>query len=118
MTTTPRPAAQPNLWQGLLAVLLVLVPFHATLTVWLASNFGHYTLWRLWIEGVIAVLLIVPLVVIKRQQAGFANKTARQLWWLSVMYVALSLLLGLVSVARHNVNWEALGDGLILNLRL
>jgi hypothetical protein len=37
-------------------LIIVLLPFHAFLTVWLSSLFGHYTLLRLWKE-----FLLVPL---------------------------------------------------------
>ena len=35
---------------ALITIVIVLLPFHAFLTVWAASLFGHYTLFRLWKE--------------------------------------------------------------------
>src|ERR1019366_1115663 len=102
----------------LLAVMLVLLPFHATLTVWLASNFGHYTLFRVWIEVVIAVLFADVGYLVMRQKVVLANSRARLLGYLSVAYVLLHLILGMVALGRHAVNFTSLADGLVLNLRL
>src|SRR3954464_2203702 len=40
---------------GPVMLILLFVPFHALLTVWGASLFGHYTALRLWKEVLLAV---------------------------------------------------------------
>src|SRR4051794_9735336 len=42
----------------IITIILVLIPFHAFLTVWLASWLGHYTALRLWKEVLLLILLI------------------------------------------------------------
>jgi O-antigen ligase/polysaccharide polymerase Wzy-like membrane protein len=117
MAKVATPSKLNNRLIYLTAVLLVLLPLHATLTVWLASNFGHYTLFRLWIEVIIAVVAVGAVYLALQEKATLKGLQARWLWWLSVVYVVLHLVLGIVALARHQVNAAALGDGLVLNLR-
>jgi len=107
-----------NVLVYLSAALVALVPFHAFLTVWLASNFGHYTAFRLWIEVVIDLLFLGVLYVVWERKIRLSNKQARWLWWLGVGYVTVHVLLGIIALSQHTVNLAALGDGLVLNLRL
>lgn len=100
------------------AVILALMPFHAFLTVWAASVFGHYTLWRLWKE-----ILLIP-IGLAAAWLGLRNERLRteiaQSWLLRLMfaYVILQLLLGLVALKLHQVNRAALGEGLVEDVRL
>ncbi len=102
---------------GILAVMLVLLPFHATLTVWAASLAGHYTLWRLWKE--ILLLLLVPLaaVVLWKVPKLRYRLEIGWLFWAIVFYALLHILLGGLALAKHQVNATALADALVLNLR-
>lgn len=64
------------------AALLVLLPFHAFLTVWAASGIGHYTLLRLWKEFLLALLVIGCLAVLllrpgELRRAAAAARTHR-----------------------------------------
>lgn len=117
MAKVATPTKLNNLLVYLAAAMLVLLPFHATLTVWLASNFGHYTVFRLWIEVIILVLAVGAICLALQQKASLKGSLARWLWWLSVAYVVLHMLLGAIALSRHQVNMTALDDGLILNLR-
>lgn len=100
-----------------LAAVLVLIPFHAFLTVWLASLVGHYTLLRLWKE-----FLLLPIVV----GAGYIlltdktlHKKLRSLWLIRLiaLYCALLALCGLLAFTGHNVSAKAVWYGLLLDLR-
>ncbi|MBX4197063.1 hypothetical protein KW801_00720, partial [Candidatus Saccharibacteria bacterium] len=42
----------------LVVAILILLPFHAFLTVWLSSGLDHYTLLRLWKE-----FLLLPIAL-------------------------------------------------------
>jgi O-antigen ligase/polysaccharide polymerase Wzy-like membrane protein len=100
------------------AVILVLIPFHAFLTVWAASVFGHYTAFRLWKE-----FLLVPLFIGAAWLAWRDRKLRRELaesWLFRLMaaYVLLQVLLGAVALGRHEVNTAALAEGWIEDLRL
>ncbi len=105
-----------NLLTAIIAAIILIVPFHAILTVWLGSNFGHYTAWRLWDETllIIATLLTVILATTSKQW----NKLFKQqVIWLVAAYALLELAIGAVALYKHDVTTKALGYGLIVDLR-
>jgi O-Antigen ligase len=100
------------------AIILVLVPFHAFLTVWAASAVGHYTWLRLWKE-----FLLLPLAAMAAWLVWLDQNLRREAgksWLLRLMlaYVGLQFLLGAVAYGRHAVNFAALAEGLIEDTRL
>ncbi|HKR82373.1 MAG TPA: O-antigen ligase family protein [Candidatus Saccharimonadales bacterium] len=108
-----------SLWMaGLVVLLCVAAPFHAFLTVWAGSVFGHYTAWRLWAEALLFVLFVVALAKLARDQALCVVIRRSPLTWCIAGYVILHLLVGAWALATHRVTKTALADGLILNLRL
>ena len=103
--------------QYIIALILVLIPFHALLTVWASSLLGHYTLLRLWKEILILVLFVPALYFLfSKYNLKKLSKTSI-LIYLSIAYVLLSLVIGLIAYITHNVNLKALGYGLDINLR-
>src|SRR5665213_1787649 len=86
---------------AIITVILVLVPFHAFLTVWASSNFGHYTAWRLWDEVLLMVVMVLAIVLCFWCGAW---KSIRQLhvFWLIMAYAALELTIGLVAYLKHD----------------
>lgn len=113
-TETDRPL-QSWLWRGIW-LIVILVPFHATLTAWYASNFGHFDLIRIWKE-----LLLIPIgcgalwVACKDKQLRtvFGNRVVA----LITAYTILHFLLVVLSLAKHNVTGTAVIYGLLSNLR-
>jgi hypothetical protein len=101
----------------LIAATFVLLPFHAVLTVWAGSNFGHYDLFRLWIEFIL--LLLAPMVVIAvRKDSTLRNAWRRDaLVWVSVVYIGWQIILGLWALHYGWVNHTALLDGWATDLR-
>jgi hypothetical protein len=101
----------------LIAVMLVLLPFHAFLTVWAGSNFGHYEAFRLWIE-----VLLVPLALLTAI-ASWKYQRLRVLWrrdWLaaaSAAYILWQLLIGLIALRAGWINGGALLTGWATDLR-
>ena len=101
---------------GLLVAVLLLVPFQGFLTVWLASFLGHYTALRLWDEALLLLGLSLASWLVWRQRLRLGKSG----WWLaglSSAYIFLHLVIGVAALSRHGVNVQALGTGLILNLR-
>jgi hypothetical protein len=102
----------------LTAIVLVGVPFHAFLTVWASTWLGHYTLLRLWEEGLLVILCIVLATWL------VWDKTLRTQFFSSVLvrligaYIALTVALGLVALSKHEVTLTALGYGWVVDLRL
>ncbi len=101
----------------LIAIILVLVPFQALITVWGSTLLGHYMLLRLWNDVVLALLL---------GMVGFwlARDLALRQWFLSstlvrliLAYAVLNILLGFVALTKGEVIFKALAYGLLVNLR-
>lgn len=102
----------------LVATLLVVVPFHAFLTVWISSNVsGSYDALRLWTLAVLAVLTSIVTIWLVRQRSLRTWFGQSFLVRLAVLYAALTLVLGLIGVAFGTVSVKAFAIGLFLNLR-
>lgn len=99
------------------AVVLVLLPFHAFLTVWLASAIGHYTVLRLWKEFVLLAVSLVALGLLVRDAAMRKALRSQQLMGLIGVYILLQLFLGATSLAHHQVSGKALAYGLLDDTR-
>lgn len=101
----------------LIAVLLLVVPFHAFLTIWVSTFVGHFVLLRLWDELLLFVLCSIVVVQIIRDMALrqwlYKSAIAR----LIAVYVLLTILLGCLATLRHAVAPAAVAYGLIINLR-
>lgn len=102
---------------SLIIVILLLVPFHAILTVWAASIVGHYTLLRLWEEVLLLLIGIgsVYLLCVEKElrKIIFGSWATK----LIALYIGVQLVWGLAAYATHHVDAKALGYGLIVNVR-
>lgn len=97
--------------------ILVLVPFHAFITVWLSSFAGHYTLLRLWKEFLLAVITVGALYILIRDKALL--KRVINFWpaRLIGIYTLVLLIWGFAALARHDVTGKAMWYGLLVDLR-
>jgi hypothetical protein len=102
---------------SLVTIILLLMPFHAFLTVWLASALGHYTALRLWIEVVFLVCGIGVLLLVAMDTKIRTHTLPRRLVQLIIFYFVVELLWGLIAYKKHDVSAKALGYGLIVDLR-
>lgn len=102
---------------GLVAVILVLEPFYAFMTVGAASLTGHYTAWRLWDEVLLAILLAGGIYLFLIDKDLRSELMKKRLLWLILAYVLIQLIWGVVAFTRHGVDAKALGYGWIVNLR-
>ncbi|MDB5175734.1 MAG: hypothetical protein JWM81_592 [Candidatus Saccharibacteria bacterium] len=102
---------------SLVVLTMVLMPFHAILTVWTASIFGHYTLLRLWKETLlfIAGLGVVYLMLTDRKIR--THTLSRRLVWLIAAYALLQAAVGLIALHNNVVTPKALAYGWLLDLR-
>lgn len=98
-------------------VILLLVPFHAFLTVWLSSWLGHYTLLRLWKEMVLMLCVVGVLYLLATDYKIRSHTLTRRLVWLILAYIVVTVVWGLLALNQHDVTAKALGYGLIVNLR-
>lgn len=102
---------------GLTMVILLLMPFHAFLSVWGASNFGHYTELRLWKEALLALSIVGVLYLLLTDQRIRTHTLQRRLVWVILVYGLLNFVWGLLALNQQDVTAKALGYGLISNLR-
>ena len=102
---------------GAVAAIFVLIPFHAFLTVWLASGVGHYLLLRLWKEFLLVILSAAALYILLSDKPLRRRFLAGRLHQVIGIYIGLSLVWGIVAYLLHSVSLKALGYGLIVNLR-
>lgn len=108
--------------RGLTITILLLVPFHAFLTVSLSSIVGHYTALRVWKEVVllVAICLLVYIVAHKQSVIEKIIKTTPPLQKLLVvtgLYIFVQLVAGAIVFMRDGVTATALGYAYISNLR-
>ncbi|HSW37830.1 MAG TPA: O-antigen ligase family protein [Candidatus Saccharimonadales bacterium] len=101
----------------LISVIMVLVPFHAFLTVWLSTFIGHYTALRLWKEVLLAICGLGALYLLATDHKIRTHTLSRRLVWLIWGYVLVQLACGLVAYKRQAVDAKALAYGLLINLR-
>ena len=109
---------KPAVWASWLAgLVIVLLPFHAFLTVWLSSLLGHYTLLRLWKELLLVPIVLAALYLLLKDTA--LRKKLFCLWLarLIFIYSLLLLICALVALARHHVSTKAMWYGLLVDLR-
>lgn len=114
-TASVNKLARATSW--MIAGILALLPFHAFITVWLASAVGHYTLLRLWKELLMVFVLAGTIYILA------ADKPLRQKLWnfwparLIAIYSALLLAWAGAALAKDDVTAKAMWYGLLLNLR-
>jgi hypothetical protein len=114
-TTTVAKVAHKLSW--VVAVTLLLLPFHAFITVWLSSLFGHYTLLRLWKEFLLLAVLAGALYILWSDRALLRKLFSSRLTQLIIAYSLLLLLLAFLPWSRDEVSAKAMWYGLLLDLR-
>lgn len=98
-------------------LIILLVPFHAFLTVWGASLIGHYTILRLWKEVLLLFCIIGTLYLVVTDGKIRTHTLTRRLVWLIFAYIAVNVIWGLVALHQHTLTAKSFGYGLIVNLR-
>jgi O-antigen ligase len=101
----------------LVAIVLVGVPFQGFLTVWGSTLVGHYTALRLWDDVLLLILASIVCGWLAKDAPLRRELGSSLLVRLILAYAGLTLLLGIVSLAKGEVTAKALGYGLLVNLR-
>ncbi len=102
---------------ALVATLLVMMPFHAFLTVWGSSAIGHYTLLRLWKEGLLLVALLLVAYIIVRSSELRHDVWQSWLWRLVGLFAAVNLAWGIIAYTQGTVTLKALMYGYLVDVR-
>ncbi len=101
----------------LASFILVLIPYHAFLTVWLGSIFGYYTAFRLWKEALLLVIALLVFYLLLTDKKIRTHTLTRRLVWLVLAYVVLHFVAGFFALQNDNVTLKSLSYGLLVNLR-
>lgn len=117
MKPSSPPARSSLLLSVVAAIILVLVPFHAFLTVWVSSFVGHYTLLRLWKEFLLVIVLAGAVYVLIRDKSLLKRIFSLLITKLILVYLAVLLLYGLIPLIRHEVAAKAVWYGLLVDSR-
>ena len=107
----------PALVALITAAIIILLPFHAFLTVWLSSVFGHYTILRLWKEFLLAIVTVKVGYMIAIDSKLRRKLLESRLNQAMLAYAAVTIIWGLAVLISHKVTTKAVGYGLIVNLR-
>src|SRR4051794_14497851 len=102
----------------LAAAIMMLVPFHALVTVWVSSWAGHYTLLRLWKELLLLAITSGALFLVLFKDRKIGRALARS--WIFRLILAYSLVLvvcGLFAKINQDVTTKSLWYGLLVDLR-
>ena len=101
----------------LIAIVLVLVPFHTFLSLWLSTFIGHFTLIRLWKEVIVVVICILVgrILYLDKRLRAYTLKTP--LFRLMAVYAFFCIVVTIVSYILHGVSLYAASYGLLLDLR-
>jgi len=102
---------------GFVMAIILLVPFHAFLTVWLSGLIGHYTAIRLWKEALLVLCTIGTFYLLLTDSKIRIHTMTRRLVWLILAYMLLTLIWGILALNQHDVSTKAFGYGMIVNLR-
>ncbi|MBC7582071.1 O-antigen ligase family protein [Aeromicrobium sp.] len=120
MTTSQLKATHskiPRLIALSMASIIIVMPFHAFLTVWLSSIFGHYTLLRLWKELLLVALVVKVLYILALDTSLRHKFVTSRLNQLILVYVVLTFIWGSIELLLDTVTPKAFGYGLLSNLR-
>lgn len=98
-------------------VILGLIPFHAFLTVWLASAIGHYLEVRLWKEYLLIILAAGSAYLLGKNPKLRSSFFSWRLSKLIFAYTLVSLVWGAAAYFLNGVTLKALAYGLTVNLR-
>jgi hypothetical protein len=102
---------------SLTMLIMLIMPFHAFLTVWGASLIGHYTALRLWKETLLLMCIIGTIYLVVTDGKIRSHTLTRRLVWLIFAYIAVNVIWGAIAFHQHTLTAKALGYGLIVNLR-
>jgi hypothetical protein len=101
----------------IIAVIIVLLPFHAILTTWAGSNFGYIDVFRIWKEIILLFLTVgVVWLLVKRPKLRSEIINSR-LFILFVFYLFFCIFRGLSGLVTERLELDAFLYGLIANLR-
>jgi hypothetical protein len=102
---------------SVVCLIIVVMPFHAFLTVWLSTLVGHYTALRLWKEVLLLICTVGCVYLVLVDHKIRTHTLTRRLVWLIIVYGLWVVLRGLLALHSHSVTRKALGYGALVDVR-
>lgn len=98
-------------------ILLVGAPFHAFISTWLGSNYGHLDAFRLWSEWLL--IATVPAVIVNAliNKAAWRPVLGSRLFKFSLMFLAVYITTGVIGLINGHINLNATIYSWVTNLR-
>ncbi len=106
-----------SLLASLVSIIIILMPFHAFLTVWGSSLVGHYTALRLWKEFLLLICSLGALYLLLADTKVRSHTLTRRLIWLILAYGLWIGIRSLFALEYHTVSHKALAYGVLVDLR-
>lgn len=98
-------------------VILLLLPFHAFLTVSFSSFLGHYTALRLWKEVLVLIAIFGVVYLLLTDGKIRSHTLTRRLVWVVLLYIVYTIARGLWALQTGEVELKALAYGWLSALR-
>lgn len=115
--TSTTSSASVRIANLLAATLFALVPFHAFLTVWGSTLFGHYVVLRLWNGVFLAMLTAIGMWWLVRDSATRRWLVSNKIAHIILLYTAVTFVVTGVAYWRGGITAMALAYGVFVNLR-
>src|SRR3989344_8838999 len=96
---------------------MVIAPFYAPLSVWIASHAQHFDFWKIWKEFALTLLGLIMLSFLVTHHKFVRRVLHNQLVIIVLAYILLVLAYGVYDLLTKRVSSEAVIYGLILDLR-
>ncbi len=100
-----------------IAGILLILPFHGFLTVWVSSFAGHYTLLRLWKEVIVALLCLGTVYLLAKDKTLRTKLFASNLVKLTLLLIGIILIYSIFELIQDTTTAKAVGYGLIVDAR-
>ena len=100
-----------------LAAIMVIAPFYAPLSVWIASHAQHFDFWKIWKEFALTLLGIIMLSFLITHHKFVRRVLHNRLVIIILAYTLLMLAYAVYDLLAERVGTEAVIYGLVVDLR-
>ncbi len=97
--------------------IFAVLPFHAFLTTWAGSTFGHIDVFRIWKELLIFILAVKAIYIVVLDKQLRKRLIGSIIFRLTLLYLVITILRTISGYYSGSVNAEAAIYGLLANLR-
>lgn len=100
----------------IIAGMMILLPFHAIITVWLSQHMGDYEVLRFW-KDLVLVVAIVPVIIIALRNNLISRQLLRsRLMWLIAAYIVLQIAYAAAALLWSERSIESIARSLTFNV--